>query len=64
MYCVGHQGSKTSTSKEWLDFVKPREAIISVGDNKFGHPSKDVLDRLTLSNVEIRRTDVESDVSY
>lgn len=59
---VGHHGSKTSTSKEWLEFIKPRQAIISVGDNKFGHPSKEVLDRLTLSNVEIRRTDVEGDI--
>jgi len=59
---VGHHGSKTSTSKEWLEFIKPRQAIISVGDNKFGHPSKEVLDRLTTAKVAIHRTDVEGDI--
>ena len=61
---VGHHGSKNSTGKEWLEFIKPKEAVISVGDNKFGHPSNEVLDRLTTTKVVIHRTDVEGDIVF
>lgn len=61
---VGHHGSKNSTSQGLLDLIKPREAVISVGKNSFGHPSKEVIDRLTTSNVVIKRTDVEGDIKY
>lgn len=44
---VGHHGSKTSTSYDFLNFIKPNIALIGVGENnKFGHPNKDVIDRL------------------
>ncbi len=44
---VGHHGSKTSSSKAFLDMVRPRYALISSGkDNKFGHPHKEVVDAL------------------
>ncbi|MFC2072093.1 DNA internalization-related competence protein ComEC/Rec2 [Chloroflexota bacterium] len=44
---VGHHGSSTSTSKEFLAVVNPRLAVISVGEvNPFGHPSDEVVDRL------------------
>jgi len=59
---VGHHGSKFSTSKEWLEFIKAKQAIISVGDNKFGHPSKEVLDRLAELKMVVKRTDAEGDV--
>jgi competence protein ComEC len=56
---VGHHGSKTSTSKEFLQEVKPSVAIISSGkDNRYGHPHKDVLKTLleTLENIQILNT--------
>ena len=40
---VGHHGSKTSSSKEFLGEINPKYSIISVGkDNKYGHPNKEV----------------------
>ena len=53
---VGHHGSKTSSSKEFINKINPKYSIISVGkDNKFGHPNKEVLDNLR--NSKIYRTD-------
>ena len=56
---VGHHGSKTSTSVDFLEKVSPRYGLIGVGaGNKYGHPNKEVVDRLTDYGVEILRTDV------
>jgi competence protein ComEC len=45
---AGHHGSATSTSDVFLDEVKPKVAILSYGkDNSYGHPHKEVLDRLS-----------------
>ncbi|PZM61865.1 ComEC/Rec2 family competence protein [Paenibacillus dendritiformis] len=55
---VGHHGSDTSSSQEFLDAVQPTYAIISAGaDNKYGHPKKAVVNRLKKARVEIFRTD-------
>jgi len=55
---VGHHGSKTSSSELFLSRVSPRYAIISVGkDNKYGHPYKEVLERLKRMNISVFRTD-------
>ena len=44
---VGHHGSKTSSSKEFIDEINPKYTVISVGkNNRFGHPTKEVLDNL------------------
>jgi competence protein ComEC len=60
---VAHHGSKNSTSQEFLDKVKPKIAVISVGkDNKFGHPSRLTLEKLDKAGVEIFRTDKDGDV--
>ena len=55
---VGHHGSNTATTQEFLDAIKPKYALISCGqNNKFNHPSKEVVDRLDKQNVSIFRTD-------
>ncbi len=55
---VGHHGSRTSTSPAFLDEVHPRLALISVGaGNPWGHPSADVLARLTAAGVTILTTE-------
>ena len=55
---VGHHGSKTSTNPEFLAAVAPRDAVISVGrHNTFGHPRREVLDRLEAAHVRTFRTD-------
>ena len=44
---VGHHGSKTSSSKEFINYTKPWYAFISVGrKNKYGHPNKETLENL------------------
>lgn len=55
---AGHHGSDTSSSKEFLDLVRPEFAIISSGiDNSFGHPSRRALKRLERVGASILRTD-------
>jgi competence protein ComEC len=55
---IGHHGSKNSTTAEFLAAVKPRLAIISVGeDNPYGHPNAELLERLADAGVRVLRTD-------
>lgn len=62
---VGHHGSPSSTSFELLSVVQPSCAVISVGkDNHYGHPSKDVLDILSMFGCEVRRTDLEGTIVF
>lgn len=56
---LGHHGSESSTTPDFLKAVSPKYAIISVGkDNDYGHPHKDTLDRLVKAKVNIYRTDL------
>lgn len=56
---VGHHGSRTSTSNEFVKAVAPTYALISDGkDNKYGHPHKETLDTLTQFGANILRTDL------
>ena len=60
---VGHHGSKTSSSKEFIDEIKPKYAIISVGkNNRYGHPNKEVLNNL--DNSKIYRTDQDGSIMF
>lgn len=60
---IGHHGSKYSSSDEFIKKVKPTYGIIMVGkDNKYGHPTKKVLDVLNKYNVTIHRTDEEGTI--
>ncbi|MFA6974103.1 MAG: ComEC/Rec2 family competence protein [Parcubacteria group bacterium] len=62
---VAHHGSKYSTTNEFLDAVKPQEAIISVGkNNRYGHPNPEALDRLKSKNIKAWRTDEMGDIIY
>lgn len=61
---VSHHGSRAATSEELLEVIKPKTAIISVGKNNYGHPSKEVLDRLGKRGIEIRRTDESGDIVF
>ncbi len=57
---VGHHGSNTSTTAEFLNSINPKKAIIQCGkDNKFGHPKQETLDKLEKLNIEIKRNDLE-----
>ena len=61
---VGHHGSKTSTTSEFLNIVNPQIAVIGVGkNNKFGHPNDGVLQRLNDLNCRIFRTDLNGEFS-
>ena len=55
---VGHHGSHTSSSEEWLSWVSPSAALISVGENNsYGHPHEDLIERLERHGADIFRTD-------
>ncbi|MBE5774159.1 MAG: DNA internalization-related competence protein ComEC/Rec2 [Clostridiales bacterium] len=54
---IAHHGARESTSPQLLEDVQPAYAVISVGENKFGHPSEEVLDRLQSIHANILRTD-------
>ena len=61
---VAHHGSKTSTTKPFLEAVKPQIALIGVGeDNNFGHPNSGVIERLESIGCEIYRTDKYGEIS-
>ena len=60
---VGHHGSRTSTSKEFIDEINPQYSIISVGkNNRYGHPNKEVLD--ALDKTKIYRTDQDGSIMF
>ena len=60
---VAHHGSKTSSTKEFLEAVKPNTAVIGVGkNNNIGHPNKSVLERLKRLGCRIYRTDESGEI--
>lgn len=60
---VGHHGSHSSSSKEFLDKVNPKMAIISCGkNNDYGHPHKETMKELKKRNIEIYRTDIDGNI--
>ena len=55
---VGHHGSSSSSSLRFLKVVSPALAVVSVGrNNEYGHPTAEVLLRLSLAGARILRTD-------
>ena len=60
---VGHHGSKTSSSKSFINKINPKYSIISVGkNNRYGHPNKEVLNNLDHS--KIYRTDEDGSIMF
>jgi competence protein ComEC len=60
---VGHHGSHTSTSRELLERTRPEMALVSVGArNRYGHPHREVLDRIQEAGVRVLRTDLDGTV--
>ena len=60
---VGHHGSKTSSSKEFINEINPKYSIISVGkNNRYGHPNKEALNNL--SDSKIYRTDQDGSIMF
>ncbi len=60
---VGHHGSSSSTSKAFIDAVKPSYAVISVGKNNYGHPDSGILSRLKNANAFVLRTDQKGTIT-
>ena len=60
---VGHHGSKTSSSEDFINEMNPKYSIISVGkNNRYGHPNKEVLNNL--SDSKIYRTDQDGSIMF
>lgn len=60
---IGHHGSTSSTSQEFLKRVSPKYAVIMVGaNNDYGHPHKKTLDLLKKNDIKIYRTDINGTI--
>ena len=59
---VSHHGSKHSSTMEFLHAVRPETAIISVGDNSYGHPTREAIRRLEEAGASVQRTDVQGNI--
>lgn len=57
-----HHGSKTAILSEFLDKLRPTLAVISVGKNSYGHPTKEAIDMLVNRSIQYKRTDKERDI--
>ncbi len=62
---AGHHGSRTATGDTWVKAVHPIWAVLSCGrDNPYGHPHRDVVNRLDRAGVSILRTDLNGDIKF
>jgi competence protein ComEC len=62
---VGHHGSTSSTSPQFLTAVSPKYAVIFVGkDNTYGHPHQETLNKLNAAEVKIYRTDLNGAIMF
>lgn len=59
---IAHHGSKYSTSADFLAAAKPELAVISVGKNSYGHPARELLERLRAKDIKIQRTDETGEI--
>ena len=64
VYKVSHHGSSTASSQKFLDQLQPDYCVISLGaDNSYGHPHKEVMNRLNKMNTTVYRTDLNGTVT-
>ena len=62
---VGHHGSGSSSSDEWLNAVNPEFAVISCGENNdYGHPNTELIKRLEAHNICSSRTDLSGNILF
>lgn len=62
---VAHHGSKNSSLEKFVNYVNADYAVISVGNNNYGHPSNDVITRLKNSGVtKVLRTDLDGNILF
>lgn len=64
LFKVGHHGSSSSSTPEFLNIIKPEYAVISVGaGNKYNHPHTEAEHRLSSYNIHTERTDLKGDIT-
>lgn len=62
---IGHHGSSYSSSLEFLEFINPKYAVISVGKNNiYKHPSNEILKRLQQNDIKVYRTDANGTIIF
>jgi competence protein ComEC len=61
---VPHQGSIDSLNTGFIKMISPKYAVISIGDNSYGHPSKKVVDTYEENGVKVLRTDIHGNISF
>ena len=59
---AGHHGSKYSTSRDLLEAVWPEVGVVSVGENHFGHPAPEAMERMAAAGMELYRTDWQGNI--
>lgn len=61
---VAHHGSKTSSTAQFIEYVKPKITLIGVGENNnFGHPNDEVIKRFEVLDTKIYRTDINGEIT-
>jgi competence protein ComEC len=62
---AGHHGSRTSCGTVWLNSTHPNWVVISCGrENRYGHPAKQTLQRISNAKAKLARTDLEGDIVF
>ncbi len=60
---AGHHGARDSTGSLLLEQTAPQTVLISVGTNRYGHPTQETLDRIAATGAVVLRTDLDGDIS-
>ncbi len=65
VYKVAHHGSRTSSTPEWVEAIRPAAGVISLGrNNRYGHPHPNVLATLERARVHVLRTDWDGEIQF